>query len=224
MFMKAKGTATKVVNLHNQFGVSMSYRWTTDALRFYSVEELLAFFERVEAGIHHCFLYDNIRIVFRKETQRVNNQTHGNNGTSITAIQTMDINIQNIFKTYGPAYKESQLRLNNLTPPPELNLQHLMKIEHAQLLRSWHLYLIMDLLLSLPEFTEYEYRNDPLFSVPALVHRLPIKRTPYSMLKTLPIEEASYERNLQVLDVCVVKNFLRWAGELAFSGETIMTL
>jgi hypothetical protein len=32
-------------------------------------------------------IHDNVRLDFHKETQRVNNQSHGDNGTSVSAVQ-----------------------------------------------------------------------------------------------------------------------------------------
>jgi hypothetical protein len=84
IFCKSKSAPTKVVDLMHKFGVTCTFRWVTSEIQKISIKEINSFrlFLRKDGCV--VLLYDNVRIVFQKETQRVNNQTHGDNGTSLT--------------------------------------------------------------------------------------------------------------------------------------------
>ena len=84
----------------------MTYRWTTDALHMFSKRELAGFKHFLDDRFRHYFLtYDNIRLLFNKETQRVNNQTHGDNGTSITLIEIHAAEAVAILSDYAQLYQ-----------------------------------------------------------------------------------------------------------------------
>lgn len=206
MYGKAKGAPTKLVNLLNQCGLSMSYRWTSEATHMYSEAELTSFSQRIESGRRVFYLYDNLRISFKKETQRVNNQTHGDNGTSITAVEINDDRVASILEGYGEAYQKRQLELRSSITPPELTFFDFIDTGSLEVLNRRGIHLILKILLDSEPFKNYQHRDSPFLLPPPAVNQLPtgkIYRTRYTQLATLPIEEASYEGNLLVIDECL---------------------
>lgn len=203
-FLKAKSAPSKVIGLLNQFGIAMSYHWSTTSVNRLSKSEIETFQKHLKGGGRVFLIYDNIRLTFRKETQRVNNQTHGDNGTSVTAVKLPE-GAANIFRNYRElnAKKQEELRSNLPCSYRQLTYADLIIPEQADYLLQYTYSQVINILFECPEFEGYEYAN--FFSnlqPPTAVHQLPTgkaHKTEYWQLASWPIEESSYEGNDLVL-------------------------
>jgi hypothetical protein len=125
IFFKAKATPSKVMDLLNHFGLSMSFRWATSEIKEQGKNEMDRLTNYLKDGGRVCVIYDNIRIKFRKETQRVNNQTHGDNGTSISAIK-LPKETYEILSTFRERDCAKQAELRSLPSYPRLTYADLI--------------------------------------------------------------------------------------------------
>jgi hypothetical protein len=220
MFLKAKSTPSKSIHLLNQLGITMCFHWSTNAVKDHSKFELDSFTKHLNQGGRVLILYDNIRINFRKETQRVNNQTHGDNGTCLTAIKLPDA-AANVFRNYRERDAIKQAEIRNLASYPHLTYEKLIIPEEAAYIRDYTIFQVINILLSSPDFEDYQFKDRlPSLQQPPPVHQLPTgkaHKTTYWQLGSWPIEESSYEGNRLVLN-----NLLKLmnCGPLSVEAET----
>jgi hypothetical protein len=200
-FFKAKATPTKVVSLTHQFGLTTTYRWTTDRINKISESETRDLQQFVKDGGRLLLVYDNIRLDFHKETQRVNNQTHGDNGTAVSAIP-LSGEAASLISHYGELYMTRQVELRNLSEYPRVKYHDLFVPEQSRYIASHSVYQLIKTLMDSPDFDDYPLKGTPGLARPPPVHCLPTgrqNRTEYWMVAAWPIEEGSYEGNLLVI-------------------------
>ncbi|KDQ06673.1 hypothetical protein BOTBODRAFT_79169, partial [Botryobasidium botryosum FD-172 SS1] len=160
----------------------MSYSWTSNAIRDIrdaAMEELHTWL--VDNSV--LILHDNIRLVFKVQTQHVNNQTHGDNGTASTVRRA------------AFAQESPPIRI--------LSVKTLMDSLCAARLHDSSVHNIITILLDSPEFSEYRHQKHPDLAPPPPIHALPTgpaHRTRQWMLGVVPIEEATYSGNIQVVE------------------------
>jgi len=113
MFFKSKATPALVVDLLHQLGISMSFWYIFDAVHAHSNAECESVIRFIKDSGRPMVIYDNIRIMF-KETQWVNNQTHGDNGMSMTVVRLPE-SVSKPLHNYCSLYqtKLNQLRMNS---------------------------------------------------------------------------------------------------------------
>ncbi|KDQ16269.1 hypothetical protein BOTBODRAFT_622811 [Botryobasidium botryosum FD-172 SS1] len=221
LYMKTKSVPSKCMELVHHFGLSMSYSWVSQSvgtLRDAAVADLHAWLEDGSVFI----LHDNIRLAFRVKTQRVNNQAHGDNGTAATAVALPE-SARKILSQYGelmrPLWPQIRAAFADTSPQPirMLSVSDLTEQLEAARLREFSVHNVIRVLLSSPEFTNYKHRDHPSLQSPTPIDALPTgpnHRTKQWMLGTVPIEEATYSGNLQVVD-----NIL---GQLGFKDQATM--
>jgi hypothetical protein len=201
MYFKAKSTPSKVMDLLHQAGLSMSFRWCTEAIKANAKKELEDVVKFIKSGGRPLILYDNVRITFRKETQRVNNQTHGDNGTSATLIKLPEIAAESL-RNYQEQFIAKQAALRALPKHPQVTSADLVDLKAASYIQEHTIYQVIELLLATPAFSDYKHKDHPSLARPPPIHQLPTgreARTRYAMLGTWPIEESSHDGNLLVL-------------------------
>ncbi|KZT31459.1 hypothetical protein SISSUDRAFT_972472, partial [Sistotremastrum suecicum HHB10207 ss-3] len=160
----------------------MGYRWMSDALKH--IADLSRTQIRLHAANHPFYMiHDNIRVVFHKETQRTNNQTHGDNGTAATLIEIPE------------QYRDwPHIDGDNLLEPETLD--RIRSFKHGSLIR---------LLLKTEEFAKYEHGDSPYLAFPDPIHPLPTGpdyQVKQHMFPAVPIEETTSDGNLLVLRSC----------------------
>ncbi|KDQ05591.1 hypothetical protein BOTBODRAFT_84965, partial [Botryobasidium botryosum FD-172 SS1] len=207
LYMKSKSIPSKCMELIHHFGLAMSYSW--------ACKNVTRLRDDAFADLHHWLkghgvfiLHDNIRLVFRVKTQRVNNQTHGDNGTAATAVALPDAATE-ILSRYGelmrPKWAEMHAAFADESPQPirMLSLGDLTRLGRSARIREFAVHNVITVLLASPEFSQYRHQKHPSLQPPPPIHALPTgpkHRTKYWMLGTVPIEEATYSGNLQVVD------------------------
>jgi hypothetical protein len=210
LYCKSKSAPTKVVDLVHRLGITTSYRWATMEIQHLSDHETESLRRYIKNNGRILLMYDNVRIPFQKETQRVNNQTHGDNGTSITAIQLPENPSQKL-RQYGELYTARQLELGKLskTEYPSVAYHNLVDTSALQFLRAFTVNQVIRILFNSPAFEDYQYKDSPRLSSPPPIHLLPTgreNRTKYWMVGTWPIEESSYDGNSLVLSEVLKHN------------------
>lgn len=203
MYLKSKATPSVVVDLLNDLGICMSFRWISAAVRDHSKAEREDLVKYIEDGGRPMLIYDNIRIQFRKETQRVNNQTHGDNGVSATVVRLPEETNKHL-QQYQRLYKAKleELRGEGKDKYPRLSFADLIDSEAVAYNHECTVYQVIKELLDQPKFESYQYKDHPNLQPPSTVYQLPTgrdSRTRYSMLGTWPIEQATHEGNILAL-------------------------
>ena len=204
MFFKSKATPSIVVDLLNKLGISMCFRWCSDAVRSHGISERESLRRFILSGGRPLVIYDNIRLQFQKATQRVNNQTHGDNGTSATIVflpESIYEPLRNYHQLYAAKMIENQA--NGHDGYPRLTFEDFVNREELDYIQQHYVYQVIKVLLDTPAFDDYKFKDSPELQPPPPIYHLPTgraHRTRYSMLGTWPIEEATYDGNLLVLD------------------------
>ncbi|KDQ20158.1 hypothetical protein BOTBODRAFT_170165 [Botryobasidium botryosum FD-172 SS1] len=207
LYMKTKSVPSKCMELVHHCGLAMSYSWVTQnitTLRKAAMADLELWLKDNNVFV----LHDNIRIVFRVKTQRINNQTHGDNGTAATAV-ALPQSARTILAQYGelmrPYWAKRQAAFADSSPQPirMLSIKELTEQLRGAHLREFAIHNVITVLLDSPEFTGYQHCHHHSLQPPAPIRALPTgpnHRTKQWMLGTMPIEEASYSGNEQVVD------------------------
>src|SRR5438034_9652689 len=85
VWFKGKAVPAKVMDLLSICGLSMGYSWSCKTIAVLSCSAMAEARAYIKTNGGYM-LHDNVRITYRKQTHRINNQTHGNNGTAATLI------------------------------------------------------------------------------------------------------------------------------------------
>ncbi|KAF8316197.1 hypothetical protein F5887DRAFT_1066774 [Amanita rubescens] len=197
IYLKACGMSARAFDAVHSLGLTMSHKWTADALRTLSASALEEIRELVKT--QPFFLsYDNANVPLRVFSQRLHNQSHFQNGCAGTVwvIPREAALPQGI----NAALQESR------RAPSAFDLTPLIDgdPETEERWRAQYIHLILAVLLNSPEFQDYPaaHRKHTCLSAPPPVHELPAGedyRNVQYMLETAPIEEASYDGNDKVI-------------------------
>ncbi|KDQ05582.1 hypothetical protein BOTBODRAFT_193321 [Botryobasidium botryosum FD-172 SS1] len=206
LYLKGKAAPSKAIDIVHRCGLCMSYSWTCKAIRSLSKEAMESLKKWLEENLPFI-LHDNVRLVFRVTTQRVNNQTHGDNGTAATVI-ALPRSATEILASYGelmrPKWDEiAEAFRSGDYPERMLSLKDLLQRNNQDQYRAFSIHNVITVLLDSPQFSQYRHRDHRLLAPPPPVHAMPTgpeHRTKYWMLGTVPIEEASYDGNEQVIN------------------------
>jgi hypothetical protein len=147
-------------------------------------------------------MHDNIRIHFQKETQRINNQTHGDNGTSATLVEIHDPAACDLLRGFRAPYLQQDEHLRSLPELPKIGLEEFYDPANQAIIKSRSIDLLISTLLATKYFDKFKYKDDARIAPPMPIHQLPTgkdHRTKFRMITSVPIEEASYDGNLLVM-------------------------
>ncbi|KAF8673067.1 hypothetical protein AX14_005425 [Amanita brunnescens Koide BX004] len=184
IYLKACGMSACAFDAIHSLGLTMSHKWTADALRTLSASAMEEIQELVKT--RPFFLsYDNVNVPLRVFSQRLHNQSHFQNGCAGTVW----------------------LIPRDAALPPAINAALPLIDGNPETEARWrvqYIHQILLVLLNSPEFKDYPatHRKHICLSAPPPVHELPIGdnyRNVQYMMETAPIEEASYDGNDKVI-------------------------
>ncbi|GJE93029.1 hypothetical protein PsYK624_091880 [Phanerochaete sordida] len=138
--------------------------------------------------------YDNLNIPFVSYSQRMDNKSHFDSGTTGSVF----------YKPYAPPEPPlvlmglQEARIAGRKNPISLDDIITLDLEAAPILHEHKVYLALKYLLDSPDFSlsTYEHQGDALLAPPLPIHQLPHGRehiTKQSVLGTVHIDESTYE-------------------------------
>lgn len=189
------------IDTMSSLGLTMSQKWA------YKGIDTLA--KRVNVELRHqihdrnllfYFSHDNVNIQFRVYEQRIDRQSHFDSGTATTIYLVPDSDGKRLD---NPRLQEQRKigRTNPITAKDIIKGPMSTAKRVVSRMRHW----ILQFLLDSPDFDleKYDGRSDARLKPPPPVHELPTGRENQiiqHMLPTLPIDEATYNGNDQVMD------------------------
>ncbi|EDR03412.1 uncharacterized protein LACBIDRAFT_331510 [Laccaria bicolor S238N-H82] len=162
----------------------MSHKWTANAYGELSEQAMRATCSEIKI-YPWTISHDNVNIPLRVFSQQLNNQSHFISGCTATVWILLHFRVSqatSVFSFDDVMYGE-----------PDVDA----------CIESQHQYHILWILLDCPEFSDYPHHDDPLLAAPPPVHELEAgleNATKQFILGTCPIEEASYEGTLKVME------------------------
>ncbi|KAI0744525.1 hypothetical protein C8Q76DRAFT_804787 [Earliella scabrosa] len=193
VFLKAKGVSAKALDLLHMLGITMSHSWSVRAYAKIS-REAMELLQRIIVVLAWWLAYDNVNFAFRVFSQRLDNQSHFDSGT--TGSVFVKPNAPQPRPMSSPALQE-QRRKGRLEP---ITVAEIIELESAAAPRvHGHIvYAVLKILLDSPafDFETYKHRDHPALSPPSPVRRLPSGPehiTKQFVLGTVHIDEASYD-------------------------------
>ncbi|KAI0629150.1 hypothetical protein C8Q77DRAFT_1236530 [Trametes polyzona] len=193
VFLKAKGTSAKSLDLLHALGITMSHSWSVRAYTGLSEKSM----EELQSVIHHLawwLAYDNVNFAFRVFSQRLKNQSHFDSGTSGSVFVKPNAPPP---PPLSSAALQEQRRLGQENP---ITLRDIVALEVAAAprIRDHLVHIVLRILLDCPEFdlSSYTGRDHTVLASPPAVSRLPYGPdhvTRQYVLGTVHIDEASYD-------------------------------
>ncbi|KAJ7199391.1 hypothetical protein GGX14DRAFT_572773 [Mycena pura] len=208
IYFKFRGLSAKGFDTLHAIGLTMSNKWTGDAVERIS-EEAMASMKSLMDRFPWLMSYDNALLTFRVFAQRVDHKTLFGSGTAGTVY------IKRSAKPLPRGINRSlqERRKEGMKNP--LSGADIFKIAIlADERRLPHItFLILRYLLDSPDFTTYFGKDDPLLQRPPGIRELPFGKdhvTLQYLLGTLDIPEASYEDNARLI--------IEWLRQLKFDS------
>ncbi|TBU21646.1 hypothetical protein BD311DRAFT_782804 [Dichomitus squalens] len=193
VFLKAKGTSAKVLDLLHALGITMSHSWSVRAYSHISTSAM----EAVRLVIHRFrwwLAYNNVNFAFKVFSMHLRNQSHFDSGTTGSVF----------VKPFAPQPPplsgealQAQRRIGRTNPITLSDIANL-DVAAAPRIHSHIVYTVLRMLLDSPEFDFPTYipQTDPAIAPPPPVSRLPAGReniTKQFVLGTVHINESTYE-------------------------------
>lgn len=199
IYFKASGLAAKGFDTLNALSVTMSQKWTYRGIEQLSETAKATLLEYVE--IYPLLAsHDNVNRRSVKYEQRLSNQTHFDSGTAGTIYIVKD---PEAVSPKNDAVQE-QRAIGSKNP---IQPRDILKLEMtaAPAIHERAVFRVLRFLMECPEFSisTYEQCGHHAFTPPPPVRCLDIKLSElieHFMLDTLPIDEASIEGNLSVME------------------------
>lgn len=190
IYLKSAGVPAKVVDLLHSFGLAMSYKWAEEAVRTLSAEALKQIAEDVK-NFSFVTIYDNLNIARKVYSQRVDHQSAFENGTAATIIT-----LPTLKTTSNIKYKSQRRRGAKipLTVADLIQTRDVLARMHSQSVHH-----CLTILLQSTPFESYRFRTSAELIGPPPVKELPTTKARVHMLRTMKIDESTYEGNKQVL-------------------------
>ncbi|KAJ7114321.1 hypothetical protein C8R44DRAFT_710147 [Mycena epipterygia] len=199
IYFKFRGLSAKGFDTLHAMGLTMSNKWTGDAVERISTEAMEAM-RRLMEDFPWLMSYDNALVAFRVFSQRVDKKTLHGSGTAGTVYIKRSAKL--LPKEINRMVQE--FRREGMRNP--LTGADIFKISlAADTRRLPHIiFLILHYLFESPDFdfSTYSEKNDPLLQKPSPIRQLPCGRehiTLQYLLGTLNIPEASYEDNARLI-------------------------
>ncbi|KAK7015543.1 hypothetical protein VNI00_019077 [Paramarasmius palmivorus] len=213
VYFKFQGASAKAFDTLHALGLTMSFKWTTEAVPRMSQLKMGKVRVVLRRGRHAWQLtYDNLEIAFRVFSKRILNLDEFMSGTACTVY----------------------IRPSAIPLPPEAN--RLLKEKRAEGLRNplsgldffrlaneaqpfidTHAeHIILEYLLQNPDFDldSYEWKGDRVLTAPPPVRQLPTGTehiTEQYLLGTVPQSEASYEDHIKLIP--------EWLSQLELNSD-----
>ncbi|TBU26765.1 hypothetical protein BD311DRAFT_779457 [Dichomitus squalens] len=193
VFLKAKGTSAKALDLLHALGITMSHSWSVCAYSRISASAM----DALRLAVHRFrwwLAYDNVNFAFKVFSMRCKNQSHFDSGT------TGSVFVKPFARQPPPLSGEAlqaQRRIGRTNPITLLDITNL-EIAAAPRIRSHIVYTVLRMLLDSPDFNFPTYipQTHPAFAPPPPVSRLPAGHeniTKQFTLGTVHIDESTYE-------------------------------
>ncbi|TBU62392.1 hypothetical protein BD310DRAFT_1036622 [Dichomitus squalens] len=170
VFLKAKGTSAKALDLLHTFGITMSHSWSVRAYSRISTSAM----EALRLAVHRFrwwLAYDNVNFAFKVFSMCLQNRSHFDSGTTGSvfvkpfALQPPPLS--------GEALQAQRCigRTNPITLSDIANLEN----NAAPRIHSYMVHTVLRMLLDSSEFNFSTYipQTDPAFAPPPPVSRLP---------------------------------------------------
>lgn len=196
MFWKAEGLPVRVFDILNAFGLSMSRGWTdrmTKQLAEKSMEEAREAVLSSAVSIPS----DNLRLESHVDSERLHNQSQGVNCTGMSVVE-LPFRFKGILDNYQ-AHAATRERHTDGSPKI-IGWADLMNLDGLRTIHKFSVYLVQSVLFALPELAGLPLRSHDLLKRPDPVSGLPVQRTRSWALRTVPIDQGSYEGNGLVLE------------------------
>ncbi|KAF6752011.1 hypothetical protein DFP72DRAFT_1070712 [Ephemerocybe angulata] len=208
IYLKFRGISAKGFDTLHAMGLTMSHKWTCNAVERMSAECMREVVEKMKA-YPWLISYDNINIPFRVFSQRLDNQSKFGNGTAATVYIKRDA--PKLPEGINQSLKEKRVE-GMANPLTESDIARLATESYPRVQQQMA-YIILRMLLDSPEFNlkTYKDRNDPALQPPKPVDQLPTGDdhvTLQYLLGTTSTAEASYQDNSKLID--------EWLGQLGW--------
>ncbi|EJD44421.1 hypothetical protein AURDEDRAFT_36198, partial [Auricularia subglabra TFB-10046 SS5] len=202
LYLKAKGTPVPVFDFLQSVGITMSYRWSLDAV--YTLADSAMVELRIWVGEKPFAVdMDNVLLSYGVTSQRVLNRSQTINATACTVIK-LPCQVLKVLMTHGEVLRSLRLRMRHARDPrgsrseemARLTFDDLMDAAAQKRFAKQHIHHILRALLDSAPFRDFACREDTAFAPPPPVRQLPTgpeHRTEYFMLQTEPIDETSYD-------------------------------
>ncbi|KAI0371405.1 hypothetical protein BV20DRAFT_942425 [Pilatotrama ljubarskyi] len=193
VFLKAKGTSAKALDLLHVLGITMSHSWSVRAYAGISASAM-ADLQKVIHFLAWWLAYDNVNFAFRVFAQRLTNQSHFDSGTAGSVFVKPNAPAP---APISSAALQEQRRVGRLNPITLADITAL-EVAAAPHIHTHIVHLVLQALLDAPEFdfATYQHREDPALARPPPINALPHGPehiTKQYVLGTVHIDESSYE-------------------------------
>ncbi|EJD40072.1 hypothetical protein AURDEDRAFT_127896 [Auricularia subglabra TFB-10046 SS5] len=199
LFFKAAGVPTRVFDVLQSFGLSMSSTWVSKL--FDGLCERSELQMRDNVWRKPWFgLYDNVRFNIHADSQRIYNQTLGVNCTALTVL-LVPIEWLPALVDRGLNMKQLlQVRLQDPNKAPYIAWKDFIRRDERITLHRFSVSRVLAVLWDLPELSQSPHRGHDVLRPPEPVLQVPPRKVEYHMLGTVPLDEVSYEGNDQVIE------------------------
>ncbi|KAK7059555.1 hypothetical protein R3P38DRAFT_3167995 [Favolaschia claudopus] len=200
IYFKFKGLSAKGFDTLHAIGLTMSSRWTSDAVDRISaaaIDDMKLLLQKYP----WLLSYDNALIAFRVFAQRIDNKTLLGNGTACTAY--IKRGAKALPDTSNRSFQEFR-REGLRNPLSELDITEIDELSVPRR-RSHIVFIVLDYLLQSPDFDLQSYderdhaaiqRPPPVFELPCGPEHITIQY----LLGTVDIPEAAYEDNARLIN------------------------
>ncbi|KAJ7774231.1 hypothetical protein DFH07DRAFT_732844, partial [Mycena maculata] len=199
IYFKFRGLSAKGFDTLHAIGLTMSNKWTGNAVEHISAESMAAM-KRLMDLFPWIMSYDNARIAFRVFAQRIDHKSAEGNGTAGTVY--IKHSAKPLPKDINHMVQEFR-REGMRNPLTGTDIMRIAALADAR--RLPHIvFLTLHYLFESPDFgfSEYSGKDHPLLQNPAPIHQLPTGPEHVDLeylLGTLNIPEASYEDNARLI-------------------------
>ena len=199
IYLKFKGILAKGFDSLHAIGLTMSHKWTSDAVERISNHCMKEVRERLDKNAW-TISYDNVQIPFHIFSQHLDNKDQFGNGTAATVYVKQDgkplsddVNLQ--------LRRKRQQGLKN--PLTKLEIIQLALNSHTHIQEQTE-YIVLRMLLESPDFNfkTYSGNESQILKAPPAMDPLPCGQdhiTLQYLLGTVDILEASYEDNSRLI-------------------------
>ncbi|THH29765.1 hypothetical protein EUX98_g4409 [Antrodiella citrinella] len=204
-FFKFKGLKARGFEVLHSLGITMSYKWTTNAVKTLSKETMLELRWMIKRYAWAAS-YDNLHIGYDIYNPKFDKVKEDKAGTAAIVHIKKDAPI--LDEVVNRALQK-QRAVGQRTPINTSFIWHLL-LESQPRIEAAMVYEVLDVLLGSDEFKfkTYRHRKDPQLQPPSPVRQLPSGPDhishPY-MLGTMHISESSLEGNSKVVDAMLTQ-------------------
>jgi len=200
IYVKFRGLSAKAFDTMHALGVTMSHKWTSQAV--VKISERATKAMRIAILLFAMWMsYDNMQMPFKVYSQRIENPGEFGNGTAATAF--INRNKRPLTAKNNAELRKTRISPGQANPLKANNILKLATDGYARL-RPYMVHRILRFLLDAPDFELKTYKGNKstLFAPPVDSRDLvygPENCTEQFMLGSMNIPEASYEDNLKVI-------------------------